>query len=71
MRVTPPRRLIAIWNFVAQHPGCRQSHIAIALGVYRSTIARQMPTLEQQGFLLWEDDSEGLYPFKRIGLYGN
>ena len=66
MRATSPRRLVAIWDYVERHPGCRQSHIAAALGAYRSTIMRQMPVMEEGGFLLWEDDNGGLYLFRRV-----
>jgi DNA-binding IclR family transcriptional regulator len=34
------------------------------LEVDRSTITRRLPSMDEAGFLLYEDDDGGLYPFK-------
>ena len=57
-------RLREIERLLRQHPeGLRQSEIARRLGLHRSTVMRDLPTLEEMGVLLVEDDRG------RIGLF--
>lgn len=48
---------------IKQQPGISAAELARLLDVDRSTITRRLPSLDQAGFLLYEDDTGGLYPF--------
>lgn len=48
---------------IKQQPGLSAAELARLLDVDRSTITRRLPSLDQAGFLLYEDDTGGLYPF--------
>lgn len=50
-------------ELIAQQPGISAAELARQLDVERSTIARRLPSLGEAGFLLYEDDDGGLYPF--------
>jgi len=49
---------------IHQSPGISQAKLADALGVERSTVARRLPSMEEAGFLYYEDDAGGLWPFR-------
>lgn len=48
---------------IAQQPGISPAELARQLDVDRSTVIRRLPSLNEAGFLLYEDDKGGLYPF--------
>lgn len=48
---------------IKQQPGISAAELARLLDVDRSTITRRLPSLGEAGFLLYEDDNGGLYPF--------
>lgn len=48
---------------IEQHPGISIRELARRLGVAASTIVRRLPSLNDAGILLWEDDEGGLWPF--------
>ena len=48
---------------IKQQPGISAAELARLLEVDRSTITRRLPSLGEAGFLLYEDDNGGLYPF--------
>lgn len=50
-------------ELIAQQPGISAAELARQLNVERSTISRRLPSLGEAGFLLYEDDNGGLYPF--------
>ena len=52
-----------MFELIQQHPGVRPAELARLLGVSRSTILRRLPSMEEAGFLLYEDQSGGLWPF--------
>jgi uncharacterized membrane protein len=54
----------AMDQLIRQHPGIRPAELARQLGVSRSTILRRLPSLEEAGHLLSEDEQGGLYPFE-------
>ena len=56
-------RLERIYRTIAQHPGERPAQIARRLGEPRSQITRALPALDEHGYLLWEDEKGGLWPF--------
>ena len=69
---------MAFWNrkgseyeemmeLIEENPGIRPAELARKLGVSRSTIQRRLPSLDDAGYLLYEDDKGGLYPFRRNG----
>ncbi len=50
-------------RIIKEQPGIRPSELARRLGVSRSTIQRRLPSLEEAGYLLYEDDEGRLYPY--------
>jgi DNA-binding IclR family transcriptional regulator len=58
-------RLERMADAVGQQPGISQSELARQLGVPRSTVKRDLPTLEQAGILLAEDERGRLALFRR------
>ena len=50
-------------QLIEQQPGISIRELARQLGVAASTIARRLPSLEEAGILLAEDDEGGLWPF--------
>ena len=55
----------AIDRVIRQSPGVRPVEIARRLGVSRSTVLRQLPSLEEAGYLYSEDERGGLHFFRR------
>ncbi len=64
-RKTDDRKLENIYNIVQEHPGKKAGFIARLLGLNRSEVTRSLPTLEDRGLHLSEDDKGGLWPFKK------
>ena len=50
---------------IEESPGIIPAQIAKKLEVARSTITRRLPSAEEAGYLYYEDDEGGLWPFKR------
>lgn len=48
-----------------QQPGLSLRALARQLGVSASTILRRLPSMDEAGFLLYEDDEGKLYPFEK------
>ncbi len=48
---------------IEQNPGVNSAQLAERLGVAPSTIIRRLPSMSDAGFLLYEDDKGGLWPF--------
>ncbi|MFM7173905.1 MAG: winged helix-turn-helix transcriptional regulator [Caldilinea sp.] len=46
-------------------PGISASELARQLGVPTSTVTRRLPSLDEAGILLSEDEKGGLWPFKK------
>ena len=55
----------AIDEIIRRNPGIRPAEVARQLGVSRSTIMRQLPSLEEAGYLYSEDGHGGLHHYKR------
>ena len=53
---------------VRQQPGILPAELARMLEVDRSTITRRLPSMDEAGFLLYEDDNGGLYRFDLLDL---
>ena len=58
-------RLAYIYQLVQEQPGRKPSRIAQILGLHRSEVTRSLPALEEQGYLLSEDNRGGLWPFPK------
>jgi DNA-binding IclR family transcriptional regulator len=59
-------RLERMADVIEQYPqGISQSKLARQMGIPRSTVKRDLPTLEQAGILLAEDERGRLSMFKR------
>ena len=52
-------------RLIEEQPGIQPAELARRLGVSRSTIQRRLPSLEEAGYLLCEDDQGRLYPYRR------
>lgn len=55
--------LEAMNDAVAENPGMSARDLARLLGVSASTITRRLPSLEEAGILLAEDEKGRLWPF--------
>lgn len=55
----------AMDEVIQSNPGIKPAGIARRLGKDRSTINRRLPSAEEAGYLYYEDDEGGLWPFKR------
>jgi hypothetical protein len=55
----------AMDDVIQTSPGIIPAQIAVVLDVARSTITRRLPSAEEAGYLYYEDDGGGLWPFKR------
>ena len=51
-------------RIIEENPGIRPAELARRLGVSRSTVLRRLPTLEEAGHLLYEDEKGGLYRYR-------
>lgn len=56
-------RLERIYHQIEQHPGQKPGFIARLLGLDRSEVTRSLPSLNDKGLLIYEDDRGGLWPF--------
>lgn len=52
-------------QILEQHPGITAAELARKLDVPNSTVQRRLPSMEEAGYLLSEDDKGGLWPFGR------
>ena len=50
-------------DLIRKNPGVKPAELARLLGVSRSTVLRRLPSMEEAGYLLYEDDSGGLWSF--------
>ena len=50
-------------ELIEEQPGISASDLARRLGVPTSTVTRRLPSLDEAGVLLAEDDRGGLWPF--------
>jgi DNA-binding IclR family transcriptional regulator len=48
---------------IQENPGISQAELAEQLDVERSTIMRRLPSLEEAGYLYYEDEEGRLWPF--------
>ena len=55
-----------VWKLIRDNPGIAPVEIARALDRPRQAITNALPTLEHNGYLVWEDESARLYPFKEV-----
>lgn len=58
-------RLENIYGSIENNPGERPGFFARALNIPRSSVTRSLATMEEEGYLLSEDDNGGLWPFRR------
>ncbi len=64
-RKTDDEKLKEIYNKVTEHPGKKPGFIARILGLNRSEVTRALPSLQERGLLVSEDDQGGLWPFNK------
>ena len=51
---------------IQSYPGISPSGVARMLGKSKSTITRRLPSVDEAGYLYYEDEEGGLWPFKRV-----
>jgi DNA-binding MarR family transcriptional regulator len=54
-----------IYRTIEKHPGKRPGFIARLLGIHRSEVTRALPSLQDKGPLISEDNKGGLWPFRK------
>ena len=54
-----------IYRTIEKYPGHKAGLIARLLGLNRSEVTRSLPTLQDKGLLVFEDEVGGLWPFKK------
>lgn len=54
-------RVEEIYRTIEKYPGRKAGLIASLLGLHRSEVTRSLPLLEEQGYLIYEDEEGGLY----------
>lgn len=52
-------------RIIRERPGIRPAELARELGVHPSTVLRRLPSMEEAGYLYYEDERGGLWPFRR------
>lgn len=52
-------------EIIQSSPGILPAQIAKELGTSRSTITRRLPSVDEAGYLYYEDDEGRLWPFKK------
>lgn len=65
-RKPDPDQLERIYLAFQEHPGKRPGFIARLLGESRSQITRSLPTLEERGYLLSEDERGRIFPYQKL-----
>jgi len=50
-------------QIIQENPGISPAELARQLDVERSTITRRLPSLEEAGYLYYEDEEGRLWPF--------
>ena len=48
---------------IQQNPGVRPVEVARQMNVARSTVSRRLASMEEAGYLYYEDERGGLWPF--------
>jgi DNA-binding IclR family transcriptional regulator len=64
-RPTNHDRAEQIYRTIEKHPGNKAGLIARLLGLNRSEVTRSLPTLQDKGLLICEDEKGGLWPFRK------
>ena len=59
------QRMEQIYRKIEEHPGKRPGFIACLLGLNRSEVTRALPSLQEEGLLISEDEEGGLWPFRK------
>ena len=54
-----------IYDSIEDNPGERPGFFARLLNIPRSSVTRSLPVMEEEGYLLSEDEKGGLWPFGR------
>ncbi len=58
-------RLDGIYRTIEENPGEKAGFLARLLGLNRSEVTRALPTLEEKGILVSEDEQGRLWPFTK------
>ncbi len=52
-------------HVIQKNPGVRPADVAKQMNVARSTVSRRLASMEEAGYLYFEDEKGGLWPFER------
>ena len=55
-----------IYRKIQEHPGKKAGFLARLLGLSRSEVTRTLPSLQDKGLLVSEDEKGGLWAFKKF-----
>ena len=58
-------RAAKIYRKIEEHPGKKAGFLARLLGINRSEVTRALPSLQDKGLLVIEDEKGGLWPFQK------
>lgn len=58
-------RVEQIYRTIEKHPGKKAGFIARLLELNRSEVTRALPSLDEKGLLVSEDDQGGLWPYRK------
>ena len=59
------QRAQQIYRKIEEYPGKRAGFIARLLGMNRSEVTRALPSMQDKGLLVSEDNKGGLWPFQK------
>ncbi|MAT43254.1 MAG: hypothetical protein CL609_13020 [Anaerolineaceae bacterium] len=59
------KKIKEIYETITQHPGKRPGWIANLLQIHRSEVTRNLPTMEEKGLFLSEDQKGQLFPYRK------
>jgi DNA-binding IclR family transcriptional regulator len=59
-------RLDGIYRTIKEYPGKKAGFLARLLGLNRSEVIRALPSLEEKGLMVSEDEQGGLWPFTKF-----
>ena len=64
-RKANPEQIEKIYQTIEKNPGVRAGFIARLLGLHRSQVTRNLPALEEHGYLLSEDEKGRLWVYQK------
>ena len=60
-------KMCSLYEVIRSYPGERPGALAEEVGLSRSEVMRLLPSMNDSGYLLFEDERGGLWPFPKGG----